>query len=172
MLLKVVGSIAVLGASTFLGYSLAGDFAKRPQQLRELQSMLQMLENEIAFMSNLLREALHKTGENSKGAAAIFFKEASALLENGSMGASEAWSKAVTGSMGRTSLNQEDQDILITFGKMLGSSDYEGQIKNIRLTITQLQVQESKAEAQRKKNESLYRNLGIMGGLALVIILL
>ena len=34
---------------------------------------------------------------------------------------------------------------------MLGSSDLEGQIKNIRLTLNQLKLQEQKAEEFRKK---------------------
>jgi len=54
---------------------------------------------------------------------------------------------------------------------MLGSSDVEGQIKNIRLTINQLKLQEQKAEELRAKNEAMYRNLGILGGLAIIIIL-
>ena len=68
-------------------------------------------------------------------------------------------------------MNSEDEEILISFGKLLGSSDTEGQIKNIRLTLNQLKMQEEKAEELRKKNESMYRNLGVLGGLAIIIIL-
>lgn len=172
MLLKFAGSLVVLCASTFLGYAVASDFGKRPQQLRELQAMMILLENEIAFMSNLLKDALHKVGTSSKGRTAVFFRQAVTHLEESCAGASEAWSKSVEENIENTALNQEDREILITFGKMLGSSDYEGQIRNIRIALSQLQVQEKKAEELKKKNESLYRNLGILGGLAIVIVLL
>lgn len=172
LLLKLFGSISVLGASSFLGYMLARDYIKRPQQLREIQSMLQILENEIAFISNMLKDALYKAGTGTKSPVGFFFREASVILAGGYTDASDAWTRAVTENIDKTSLNQEDAEILLSFGKMLGSSDYEGQIRNIRLISSQLHIQEQKAEELRKKNESMYRNLGVLGGLAIVIILI
>ena len=83
--------------------------------------------------------------------------------------ASEAWKDAVKLNIDATSFDKEDEKVIISFGKMLGSSDLEGQIKNIRLTLNQLKLQEQKAEEFRK-NEAMYRNLGILG-IAIIIIL-
>lgn len=52
-----------------------------------------------------------------------------------------------------------------------GKTDVEGQVSQIELTITFINNQISKAELEREKNEKLYKTLGGIIGLALVIIL-
>lgn len=171
MLLKVTGSIIVLLSCSFLGYILSRDYCKRPQQLRGLQALLQMFENQISYLSDVLVTSFDRISR-ADDEAGIFFRTAAELLrEGGAANAPEAWEKAVKKSIGMTALNREDEQILLSFGKSLGNTDLEGQIKNIRLTLAQLAIQEEKAEESRKKNESMYRSLGILCGLAAVIVL-
>lgn len=170
MLLKIIGSIIVLISCSLWGFSRAKAFAKRPGELKTLQSLLQIFENEISFLSNVLEDAFTRVYKSTDSCVALFFKAAILNLRAG-MCADEAWTKAVKDNMDKTSLNSEDENIIISFGKMLGSSDLEGQIKNIRLTINQLKIQEQKAEELKAKNESMYKNLGVLGGLAIIILL-
>lgn len=171
MLFKIIGSCIVIIASSTLGFALARDCSRRPNELRLLQAMLQMLENEIAFMSNYLSVAFQNISESIKNPVSEIFSNTVVNLKEYNMNASEAWTLAVEEMKSKISLNREDKEILISFGKMLGNSDSEGQIKNIRLTLNQLKLQEQKAEESKKKNETMYRTLGILGGIALVIIL-
>jgi len=172
MFLKIIGCAAVLLSSTFTGYMLSRQCSKRPQDLRDLQSMLYMLENEIGCLVNVLPDAFEKISRCRKNSSVsvIFGQTSEFLREKGSCTASQAWDRAVTENIAGTALNEEDKEILLSFGKMLGNSGLEGQIKNIRLTIKQLEVQEKKAEAVRLKNERMYRSLGVLGGLAIVLV--
>lgn len=173
MFLKILGSFIVLAASSMMGFAMARDCARRPQQLRELQGILQMFENEITYLSNVLSEAFEKICLVSSSETTVFLKETIKNIKHGPVNNTyEAWEKAVRENIRKTALNKEDEKTLISFGKMLGNSDLEGQIKNIRLTMNQLRMQEEKAEESRKKNESMFKNLGILGGLAVVIILM
>ncbi len=173
MLFKIAGSIIVILSCTFLGFILSTDCRKRPQQLRELQSMLQMFENQISYLSDVISEAFGRISRVGSSETGIFFSRTIEILkEERSVSASQAWENAVKENIKKTSLNKEDEDVLLTFGKMLGSSDLEGQIKNIRFTLEQLRLQERKAEESRSKNENMYRSLGILGGIAVVIVLL
>ena len=173
MFFKITGSLIILLASSFLGYVLSRDFSVRPQQLRELQGLLQMLETEISYMSNLLTDAFYKMHEARGNEISMLFKAtADYLAANKGLNASEAWEKALKDNINKTALNREDEKILISFGKMLGKSDIEGQLKNIRLAMTQLGIQEKKAEELKAKNEAMYKKLGVLCGLALIIILL
>jgi len=172
MLFKLFGSMIVIAASSFLGIAFSKDCSRRPQELRAMQGFLQILENEISFMSSLLIDSFTKICRNSDNEATIFFKSTIHTLEtNTGLSAPEAWDMAVSNNIGKTCFNKEDGAILASFGKMLGNTDLEGQIKNIRFTIDQLKLQEKKAEENKKKNESMYRSLGILGGIAIVIIL-
>jgi len=173
MIIKIIGSILVFSASSFLGYVLSKDCTRRPFELRMLQSQLQIFENEIAFLSNLLADAFKKVYRSSNCSVSVFFIETEQkLIQNIGLNASEAWESAVRENLKKTSLNKEDEEILVSFGKLLGNSDVEGQIKNIRLTLSQLKLQEQKAEEFKKKNEKMFKTLGVLGGLAIVIILM
>jgi stage III sporulation protein AB len=170
---KIAGSIIILTATGFLGYYLSADCKKRPVQLRELQSMLAMLENQICFLSDVLAEAFERVCRSTKSEVGVFFSTAAEKLKTSAgITAFEAWEQAVRDNIGKTALNGDDGEILISFGKMLGNSDTEGQIRNIRLAVSQLKLQEQAAEEKREKHEGMFRSLGILFGLALVIILI
>lgn len=173
MLLKILGSLLVISASSFLGYIYSRDCSKRPQDLRDLQGMLHIFENEISFMSNLLIDAFEKVYKSSSSEAACIFEAAfHNLRKDDGLSAFHAWEKAVKENIKKTALNEEDEKILVSFGQMLGNSDLDGQINNIRLTINHLKLQEQKAEESRKKYETMYMTLGMLGGITIVIVLL
>ena len=67
---------------------------------------------------------------------------------------------------------KEDKDIIKGLAKMLGKTDIDGQVSEIRLTNKFLEVQIKDAENEKNKNEKLYKTLGATVGLALVIILI
>ncbi|WDC83785.1 hypothetical protein PL321_14865 [Caloramator sp. mosi_1] len=66
---------------------------------------------------------------------------------------------------------KEDLEILNTFIQGLGNSDFEGHKKNFNIVLKKLEGIEKEAEDIREKNEKLYRYLGVLGGLLIVIIL-
>ena len=173
MILKIIGSLMVVFASAFIGWALSGNYSARTRQLRELQGLFKMLENEISFLSNLLADAFGRICETSKCDTAEFFANAAMHMRNNpSLAASQAWEAAIEDVIGKTALDKEDKAILVSFGKMLGNSDVEGQVKNIEFVLNQLRQQENKAEEQRLKNAAMCRRLGVLGGIAIVIILL
>jgi len=173
MLFKIVGSLVVILSCSFLGFILSRDCSRRPQQLRELQTQLQMFENQISYLSDVLIEAFERVSRvGNSETGLIFGKAAEILRDNGAQSAENAWEQAVRQCMRRTALNREDEEVLVGFGKMLGSTELDGQIKNIRLTMEALRMQEKKAEESRNKNETMYKSLGILGGIAVVIVLL
>lgn len=171
MMLKIAGSVILILATSFIGFSMAADCSRRPKILRELQALLQMFQNEISYLSNLLADSFYRIDALSKTEASILFRDAAKYLKTNGITADMAWGKAVEENYEKLALNKEDKSILVSFGKMLGASDLEGQISNIHMLASQLKLQEMKAEEMRKKNEKMYRSLGVLSGLAITIIL-
>ena len=68
------------------------------------------------------------------------------------------------------SLEKYDKDIIISTLKNLGRSDIEGQINIIQNTINILENQINEANEIKNTNSKLYRTIGIISGLMLVII--
>lgn len=96
------------------------------------------------------------------------FKNASMKMKEVSAG--EAWKHAIQNS--KTNMTEEDLKVLENFEKMLGKTSIEGQLSEIKLLERFIDEQIEKAEEEQKKNEKLYRNLGVIAGLAIAIILI
>lgn len=83
-----------------------------------------------------------------------------------------ALEKSIEKNKMNLSLNSEDIEVIKSLGKMLGKTDVEGQVSEINLTSEFLETQITKAEEDCKKNEKMYKTLGTIVGLAIVIILI
>ena len=82
----------------------------------------------------------------------------------------ESWHRAVN----ETNLNitNEDKNVLYQLGKMLGKTDKDGQISQIDMALTFLDKQIEIAEEEKQKNAKLYKSLGVIAGMGIIIILL
>lgn len=172
LIIKLFGGLLIIVSASLMGVIKASVYKNRANELRDLVLILQLLETEICYMSNILRDALlncSRAKNDSK--ASIFFKSAAEFLANREMTSAEAWDKSVRDNLKCTSLKDEDTEILLGLGATLGTSDYEGQLKNIRFIIKQLEVQISKADADCIKYQDMYRKLGFLSGIAAVVIL-
>ena len=80
-----------------------------------------------------------------------------------------AWEKAIDES--NTKLTNDDKEVIKGLAKMLGKTDLDGQVNEIRLTLKFLETKLKEAEVEKSKNEKMYKTLGATIGLAIVIIL-
>jgi len=173
MLFKVLGGILILASSSSIGFIIANYYNERPKLLRQLQNALSMLETEINFSNSPLPEALRNVALRcDKDVAFLFSKTREYINSMDGFTASEAWEKALKSYSKAKSLNETDFDILYAFGKYLGTSDREDQINKLKLAISQLKSQEVKAEEDKDKSERVWKYLGVMTGLLIVLLLL
>ena len=88
------------------------------------------------------------------------------------LGLKKSWDNAINSNRKNLSLNNEDVNIIKSLGTMLGKTDVEGQLNEINLSMSFLDTQIAIAEEECKKNEKMYRTLGTIFGLAIIIILI
>ena len=70
------------------------------------------------------------------------------------------------------SLKKEDKNILKEFGNLLGKTNKEGQVNQIQFVNTLLDRQIEKAKEEKSKNETVYKKLGLIFGIGIVIVLI
>lgn len=172
MWLDWAGGILLLAGSTLSGVVLSKSCKLRVSQLASLLLALNMFENEIRFLSTRLAEAFLHIGEMAPGDVSGFFVRAAQFMQNEMLPANEAWQRSVDIHLPATALKPEDGEVIKEFGRMLGNTDMEGQIKNIRHARACIDVQHAKAQEERKRNESMYRGLGFLLGLTGLILLI
>lgn len=171
-MLKVLGSIIIIGATTVIGFCYANAYTERVRQLRDMQYALNMLESEIIFTSTPLIMALQNAGNKSSDVIRKMFIKMSGLLKDKKVeSVADAFKESLTSVRTELYFEKEEIDIIMSFVQSLGISDMEAQKKNFNITIKKLESFEQKAEETRKKNERLYKYLGVSCGILIVIIL-
>lgn len=166
-IIKFIFLLAIFSISTILGINISKKYSTRVKELKELESALGMFEEKIKFtyepIPDVFKEISTKTIESI---SQIFSKSAEYMKV---MSAGEAWEKAIKQS--NTKLTKDDKDVILGLAKMLGKTDLDGQVGQIRLTQKFLDTKLKDAELEKSKNEKLFKTLGATVGLALVIIL-
>ena len=69
-------------------------------------------------------------------------------------------------------IRQGDKEALKEFGILLGKTNKEGQINQIKFVSKLLERQIEKAEIEKAKNETMYKKLGMIFGIGLIIVLI
>ncbi|MDT3698179.1 MAG: stage III sporulation protein SpoIIIAB [Thermincola sp.] len=171
-MLKLIGACLTLAACASFGFTWAGLYEKRPRQIKGLEGALQLLETEIIYGATPLPEAMEEVALRCDSEIAVLFRRtAGELRKMEGLTGGEAWQKAINDFFPGTALNKQDILILQRLGSSLGISDREDQAKHLTLTKSQLAAAAVQAEMTAKKSATVYRYLGVLGGLLLVLVL-
>lgn len=165
--IKYILLIGIFGLSTGIGFLIAKSYENRVVELREFRNILNIMKTKIKFTYEPLAEIFkHISRNNETNIEKIFGQMANQITYNQTR---EVWENCI--ETADISINQEDKDILKKLGKLLGQTDVEGQISEIEMTENFLNMQIVKAEEEKKKNQKMYKTLGIVTGLVFVIVL-
>ena len=167
ILIKTIFLIFIFALSTFLGIKISKKYNSRVQELQEFESALNIFEEKIKFTYEPIPDVFEEISTAVKTNVGKVFESAAEQMKF--MSAGVAWENAIDGA--ETKLTNDDKDVLKGLAKMLGKTDLDGQVAEIRLTKRFLQTKLQEAEIEKNKNEKLYKTLGATVGLALVIIL-
>ena len=168
IILKYIIICLVFLICFLIGNIISKRYILRVKELKDFQNALNIIESKIKFTYEPLPEIFNQTSKLlSENISKIFIRASQNMKE---LSAEEAWNKSIEKS--NTYLNKEDIENIKNFGKMLGKTDKEGQVSHLELTKTFIEIQIEKARKEEEKNSKLYKTLGVVCGLALVIILI
>ena len=160
--------LLILIISFFIGKLIAQKYINREKELKELKTALTMFETKMKFTYEAIPEIFMDISEKTEGNIGKIFKKAVIQMEETTAG--DAWNIAIEECT--SNMTAEDKNILKNLGRLLGQTDIDGQIAEIELVNNFLGDQIELAKKERAKNEKMYKTLGGVIGLALVIILI
>ncbi len=166
--LKIIIYSFIFLTSSGIGLLVSKKYEERVNELKEFKNGLNMFKSKIKFTYEPIPEIFAQISNSMNSKPGKIFKLASNNMKL--LTAGDAWNMAIDTDI--LCINEEDKNILKNLSKLLGQTDVEGQLNQIELTSSFLDKQIEKAENERVKNEKMYRTLGMIIGLAIVIILM
>ena len=136
-------------------------------ELKQIKKALNIFETKIMYTYEPIPDVFLEISKKIKGDVGKLFGDASRNMSLDFAG--DAWEKSLNNS--NIMLLEDDKEALRSLGKLLGSTDIDGQLSQIRLVNGFLNEQIKEAIEQKNKNETMYKKLGIIVGLAVVIVL-
>lgn len=171
-MIKIIGAMLIIGATTWVGFESAKTLHNRTEQLRLLKSALRSLEAEIMFGHTPLHEASRRIASQLSSPLNQLFESFAKKLTDTETTVKDAWEQSLKEIWKSTALKQGEYSIMKQFGETLGRHDKFSQQKQIQLALTHLEREEMDAVDKQAKYEKMAKSLGFLSGVLLVIILL
>ena len=165
--IKIIIYSFIFLTCSVIGILISKKYSNRVQELKEFKSALNIFKTKIRYTYDPIPEIFLEIAKNLNSNISNVFSIAANKMDI--LAAGDAWNLAIKFEM--LNINDEDRMVLKNLSKLLGKTDLEGQINQIDITENYLEEQIRKAETQREKSEKMYRTLGMIIGLTIVIVL-
>ena len=168
LIVKIIIYTFIFLSCSLIGILISKKYINRVDELKEFKNALNIFKTKIRYTYEPIPEIFEEISEIVTSNISSVFKQASAKMNV--LTAGEAWNLAL--KMDDLNINEEDRNALKNLSKLLGKTDLQGQLNQIEMTSDFLDKQIRKAEKEKDRNEKMYRTLGMILGLAIVIILI
>ena len=166
--IKIIISIAILCITSYIGIEMSKSLKAREEILTDFITFLRLLQNEMIYMANSLpvsfeisRQRLSSRLKDVIGAIALDISEYG----------SNKVDMSITNNVNTLEeLNDYDKDIIISTIKNLGRSDIDSQNNVIENAICIIQKQIKEANTNKVKSSKVYKTVGVITGLIIVVI--
>lgn len=165
---KLVLLTLIFGISTSIGILISKKYSNRLQILKDMKNALNIFELKVNFSMETIPEIFTEISQKIKGTVGKIFL--CAVKNMDIMVAGDAWEQAL--EKNSENLKKEDVNSLKPLGKLLGQTDIGGQVSQIKLVCEFLENQIIEAVEEKNKNEKMYKKLGAVVGLVIVIVLI
>ncbi|SKC72200.1 Stage III sporulation protein AB (spore_III_AB) [Maledivibacter halophilus] len=156
-----------------MGYLISLRYGLRVRQLDYFISALNSLENDILYYSTPLPVAMKRVARKSHKSISWIFEDTwKELCNRNGYEIDDTWKRIINNNIDNLSLDKKDIEVIIDFAKELGFGNKETQEKHFEYTKLLLKEQKNKAVKEKEKNGKMFNRLGVLLGLAIVIILI
>lgn len=173
LFIRAFGVGLILFSSTAIGLLCANRLKEQIEELETIKKLLLMLRGEIKYSHSTLSEAFGSIGKRIKGPyGELLFKVAGQMDSMKGQTLAQIWEACVAEYLKESALLKEEKEKWVHFGSQLGYLDKEMQVSTIELYLEQVQEEIKNAQENFKRNGKLYRMMGVMAGIFLVILML
>lgn len=171
-MLRIIGSILVIGGCSGLGMWYRMELVKGIEHLRKLRELLEMLMSEISYHKSTLPEACRQVGIRlGEPYRSRMIKIHGLLNGQSDMDFKTAWRQEMGACLSQMPISVKEKEMVLGFAENGSLSDYQMQIRTIEQYRDMIDNSVKKRETEIQKQGKMATGLGVMGGLLLVVIL-
>ena len=161
----------IFASASLIGIMFSKKYKNRVEELKSFKEACNVLESKIKFTYEPLGDIFEEIADiYQNNQISNIFKNTNINMKNKDFRL--AWNESIEKSKQQLNLKKEDINIIKSLGNMLGKTDVQGQLSEISLNMNFLDTQIRLAEEEQHKNEKMYKTLGTIVGLAIIIILI
>ena len=130
IIIKTFSLFLIIAISSLIGRILSQKYVNRLEELEELKNALNIFKSKIKFTYEPIPEIFKEISQSTyKSVSEVFLNASNKMKE---LSAGQAWKEALENSNMEVTI--EDKNVLIGMSKLLGKTNIEGQISEIKLT--------------------------------------
>ena len=160
----------LMAAFALTGKMLSIRVKNRVKALEKLRLMIRLMQAEIEYVNMPTYEMLRNASERKELSDLFFVKECLKMIDDGNS-FDHSWSRSVQKTK-PPELENDDVQLILSFGKSLGTTDRNGQLGLCGMYEDMIAQRIQEASAKAKSHAELYSKLGLICGVAIVIILI
>lgn len=171
MFVRVCGFAFIIVSSGMIGLKLSRDYIVRIDILYEIKKVMNILKNEIVYNNESILDAISKSAISKEKIVNNFLLEVINIYKKEPTTIKQAWDMAVNDILKVNSiLKDEDLEIIKNVANNLGTTCRATQIDNIDNFISKIDIVIEELEKPKKEKCKMYKTMGVMAGLMIVIL--
>lgn len=171
-MIKIWGIVMIIVSAALIGWQLSMNLKNRIKLLSEIKFVMEEIGNEVCFGKEILAEIIRNTLNKTDGTCRYWLSLLTQNIEGpGEMSFAKAWTESLS-ALEVSEITKEDIEMIEHFGTQVSNLNEERlsgviltYIKNLNERIEQLK----KDYAVKGK---MYRSLGILAGVFIIIIVI
>ena len=169
---KIAGAVMILLASSLLGFLYSREVERKLNTLYEIQRILIMLKGEITYHKAPAAEAFCEVSKHVKEPFSNFFYNTAMELDQGfGKTIEQIWQECCDTELKELIIAGEDRKTFREFGACMGYLDAQMQISSIGLYSEKLDVRIKESERGIREKQKIFKCMGIMGGIFLILLI-
>ncbi len=171
-MLRAIGAILIILACASFGFLAERRLSLRIRALSSILPALEILKAEIGNLLTPIPEAFLFLSCNAAAPASALFSETYEALAKGGESFADAFSGVLREKAAKSGFYPEDAAVLNELSPVLGRYGAEEQSAKLKQVICRLEEARTKACEDHDQRGRLYKTMGIMLGIVLVLVTL
>lgn len=171
--IKILGNGFIFLSGSLLGWHYSLQVQKRHEELNEWKHHMHTICGDVAYGGVTLYEIICHVGSQNCGAFRMFFQYMEQeIAKHQQCQLHEIWKQGIETQLNEVHLTREDKMELLRIGQNLGNVDKEQQLVMLQLHLEKIDYIIREMERDMYQKMKLYKVLGCIGSMFVIILFL